>query len=426
MTLKYLAGNQITGLSSDTKPTLIPTTSTFLETDTNQLFIWNGSSWSAKATDTAYTYTIYKTGTTVKAKNNTTGAIDYSGDATVDCTPTIYNAANNAHNVGSGDDGSGFYGSGIFIKKGVYKCVTAIDLIAASGGMRHGMSLIGEGRGSVLSWEPSGALDHGLNIKMNNCTISDITFSAAVTGNTNISHLILGESGNTAATWCLNLKILNCILEGANAYTTEIPVINQNGIRHVGSGTAFTEQPYYWKIHNCSFNYLDKGIYQAGANASHLIASSCDAVSCNTAVYITGKYNLVQNWYIQGTSSVGTTGVHLVGSTAANSNIIDNISTEIGLVVDSNPANCQAVLLDSGVLNNRITNIYNGLENGSTYATIRDNSCTARNNIVNPLFFRGLSTDTKPTSGIPAGARYLATDTRIEYVYNGSTWSAMA
>jgi hypothetical protein len=149
-------------------------------------------------------------------------------------------------------------------------------------------------------------------------------------------------------------------------------------------------------------------------------------VSCNTAVYLTGKYNLIQNWYIQGTSSVGTTGVHLVGSTAANSNIIDNISTEMGLVVDSNPANCQAVLLDSGVLNNRITNIYNGLENGSTYATIRDNSGTTRNNIINPLFFRGLSTDTKPTSGIQAGARYLATDTRVEYVFNGSTWSAMA
>jgi hypothetical protein len=46
MTLVYLAGNQITGLSSDTKPTNVVTNSKFLETDTKSEYVFDGSSWS--------------------------------------------------------------------------------------------------------------------------------------------------------------------------------------------------------------------------------------------------------------------------------------------------------------------------------------------------------------------------------------------
>jgi hypothetical protein len=46
MTIQYLAGNKITGLSGDTKPTNVVATSKFLETDTNTEFIWDGSSWT--------------------------------------------------------------------------------------------------------------------------------------------------------------------------------------------------------------------------------------------------------------------------------------------------------------------------------------------------------------------------------------------
>jgi hypothetical protein len=46
MTLKYFAGNRITGLSSDVKPTNVVTNSKFLETDTRNEYIFNGSSWT--------------------------------------------------------------------------------------------------------------------------------------------------------------------------------------------------------------------------------------------------------------------------------------------------------------------------------------------------------------------------------------------
>ena len=49
MAIKYLAGNRITGLSGDTKPTNVPTDSEFTETDTKKQFIWSGSAWVASA-----------------------------------------------------------------------------------------------------------------------------------------------------------------------------------------------------------------------------------------------------------------------------------------------------------------------------------------------------------------------------------------
>jgi hypothetical protein len=45
MAIIYLSGNRIQGLSSDTKPTLVPTNSTFLETDTGLSFLFNGATY---------------------------------------------------------------------------------------------------------------------------------------------------------------------------------------------------------------------------------------------------------------------------------------------------------------------------------------------------------------------------------------------
>ena len=47
MAIKYLAGNRLTGLSTDTKPTTVATNSVFTETDTKKDYIFNGSAWVA-------------------------------------------------------------------------------------------------------------------------------------------------------------------------------------------------------------------------------------------------------------------------------------------------------------------------------------------------------------------------------------------
>jgi len=40
-------------------------------------------------------------------------------------------------------------------------------------------------------------------------------------------------------------------------------------------------------------------------------------------------------------------------------------------------------------------------------------------------YFTGLSTDTKPTDNAVLGDRFFETDTRLWYIYDGSSWSVM-
>ena len=47
MTIAYLAGSIITGLSSDTKPTTASNGSIFIETDTGTRFIINSGTWTS-------------------------------------------------------------------------------------------------------------------------------------------------------------------------------------------------------------------------------------------------------------------------------------------------------------------------------------------------------------------------------------------
>lgn len=49
MALAYWGGARITGLSTDTKPTLLPAGYEFIETDTARKLFWNGSTWSQRA-----------------------------------------------------------------------------------------------------------------------------------------------------------------------------------------------------------------------------------------------------------------------------------------------------------------------------------------------------------------------------------------
>ena len=51
MAIKYYAGNRLTGVSGDTKPTTLPTGATFLETNTDDLYMWDGDSWNIVASN---------------------------------------------------------------------------------------------------------------------------------------------------------------------------------------------------------------------------------------------------------------------------------------------------------------------------------------------------------------------------------------
>lgn len=44
---------------------------------------------------------------------------------------------------------------------------------------------------------------------------------------------------------------------------------------------------------------------------------------------------------------------------------------------------------------------------------------------VNLYEYKGLSTDTKPTEGVPVNALFLELDTGAFYYYDGTAWSAV-
>ena len=50
MAIKYYAGNRLTGVSGDTKPTSnVLTGTTFLETNTDDMYMWDSDSWNIVA-----------------------------------------------------------------------------------------------------------------------------------------------------------------------------------------------------------------------------------------------------------------------------------------------------------------------------------------------------------------------------------------
>ena len=70
MALKYLAGNKITGLAADTKPTTVPEGSFFTETDTKKEFIFQPFKKNLlRKYRSIYTKSFFKNRLTMKQKS---------------------------------------------------------------------------------------------------------------------------------------------------------------------------------------------------------------------------------------------------------------------------------------------------------------------------------------------------------------------
>ena len=90
MTITFLAGNNIQGLSTDTKPTNVPTDSVFLETDTGDRFIFNGATYDKlPSTDTPWTvphdannFDLTDIDTMTCLNMSSTGAVSFSDGST--------------------------------------------------------------------------------------------------------------------------------------------------------------------------------------------------------------------------------------------------------------------------------------------------------------------------------------------------------
>lgn len=94
MTVVRFANNRYQGLAADTKPTNIPDDSVFYETDTYTFYQRVSGSWVEKSVkNVSSNYDIYISGGTLKAKNNTTGLVEFTHASDVgDLTNTVINA----------------------------------------------------------------------------------------------------------------------------------------------------------------------------------------------------------------------------------------------------------------------------------------------------------------------------------------------
>lgn len=80
MAIQYLAAKNIQGLSSDTKPTNVDDGSIFRETDTGNVWFMISGTWTERPVRTLESdYDVYLHSSTIKARNNLTGLVKYTG-----------------------------------------------------------------------------------------------------------------------------------------------------------------------------------------------------------------------------------------------------------------------------------------------------------------------------------------------------------
>lgn len=352
-TLPNITGNLLTDNSTATN-----TNKTILDSGTgNQIGV-----------HVPYTFTIYQTASNYIVRNNLTGTLQ--SFANTDFATALEWAIDNMVNVGLGTQSS-LYGGGIFLQRGKYVATSTINHSITTA-TRHGMTIAGEGWGTEVALNPSGAQTDGFLIDLANFTLKDMR----ITANANVTNLIhvighgSGERRNDH-TFLYNLQI-----EGPNVsggWNATAHVANQVGILFDGTEIA----NYYSRIKDCYIHSFEKGIWFKGAQTTSCLMTGGALKWCETGIEISDSAGqiFINNIYIQGDTFDGTTGIH-VTSTAGGYIQISNINAEMHREnPPGTPVTAQAVLIDSGVANcsvKTVRNAYDGVD--ANWKTVVDNS----------------------------------------------------
>ena len=293
------------------------------------------------------TISVYKSGSTYKAKNTLTG-VELPTTSTTDASVVI----NAAAKVQSGR---------IHIYPGNYDCKTAINLTRSVLG-HESVILSGEGRATSLNFTPSSALTNAINIDIRYAGLvyltvginPSVTNAVKITGNQ--------PSGGQGA-----YGTIDNVWFGGNAPGTK----GQIAILHDG-GTGW---PYHWTIHNIHIANYDTAIKHVNREATSMKVSGFHFRHCNIGVDVGGGQNIYSDGWIQGGSSSTHTGFKI--RSTGNGTSINNVMTEINNTGAIGTA--QTVLLESGAKLCSISNVSNYMENGSTIKTINDKSGQSSN-----------------------------------------------
>lgn len=155
MAIRNIGNALLSALSTDVKPTNYPVNSILIETDTGSTYVYNGSTWALKTGGggggsptyvSSFSYIIFKDasdGNRIKARNTTTGAIQYDNTAAQDTFNSVLTAM----------DAAG--GGMALVKSGTYNIGARIT-------PKNNTGLIGEHRQSTILNNTTNATDQSI------------------------------------------------------------------------------------------------------------------------------------------------------------------------------------------------------------------------------------------------------------------------
>lgn len=384
MAIQWISGDTFTCVSGDTKPTLVPTDTKAIETNTDDIYRFNGTSWVLYlANDKTETLTnktidsdvntvklplcsvmVYKAGTTYKAKDMESGTT-LATTSTTDASVVINAAINNI--PGAAARG---WGGRVFIHAGDYDCKTSIVLDIATT-TYHGVELEGEGLGTRLNFTPSSALTDGIQLKMSHPALKNMR----IYGNANVTNLVhvtgrLDSAGRNDYGVFQNVQF-----DGTTATFVDhgssigIPTVGQKGIFMEGGDHI---PMFFWDLNNVVFRGLDIGIHCYGIMATSTCQENIKTIVCNVGEKLSGGQHLINNCWFQGESLVGRYGIWLAneGGSSGGMTKISNVVAEL------NPAGQEsaAVYIGPGAVNCEFVNVVNGWQDFKLWFSVLDRS----------------------------------------------------
>ena len=320
-----------------------------------------------------YTITRLPNSTAAVAINNVNQTIDYSGDATVNCSNVFQGVIDNIKNI-SGVDSSGKFGALVDIRVGRYRWTSGIKMdTSGTVATRNGVILEGNGPGTIIDIQPAARLGDGIYIRAGRAEIKNLL----MTGGSGVTNFIRSEGVGGAiipSTTELGMGTIDhVVIMGPNDGGTFETVSGQTGILLDGiSGYQF-----YWNIHACRFASLDNGIKTVGALQTSTYTEMNTFTYCDTAINIEGggQHNIMGVW-AQGNTFAGHTAIRLGVHTGQN--IISHVISELG----TDTGECEAIRIESGQTANVIKGVINSFATAPSTGTkcvVRDNSLNGSN-----------------------------------------------